>query len=164
MPDNYRYAGYLYWLDPEIGTERIQYETEGQIDSTPTVTDQSVYFGTTEGAFHKMSTAGSAIWDIQLRKDARIESSAVSDGERVYVTSTQLRNGSVLHALNTTTGEEWWRFDLPADSPRDLAYDMMLEYGPVVELHILSETTFERHQQEGHPIVKSVVTEGRTYA
>ncbi|SEP17216.1 Nucleotidyltransferase domain-containing protein [Halogranum amylolyticum] len=54
--------------------------------------------------------------------------------------------------------------DIIADSLRDLAYDVMLEYGPVVELHILSETAFERHQHEGNPFIRSVVTGGRSYA
>ena len=54
--------------------------------------------------------------------------------------------------------------DATADSLRDLAYDVMLEYGPVVELHILDETTFERHQREGNPFIQNVVAEGRSYA
>jgi predicted nucleotidyltransferase len=65
----------------------------------------------------------------------------------------------VLVVLNDGADE-----DVTADSLRDLAYDTMLEYGPVVELHILSETTFERHQHEGHPFIRNVVTEGRSYA
>ncbi|WP_255197179.1 nucleotidyltransferase domain-containing protein [Halorarius litoreus] len=54
--------------------------------------------------------------------------------------------------------------DAVADSLRDLAYDTMLEYGPVVELHILSETAFERHRHEGNPFIRNIVTEGRSYA
>lgn len=51
-----------------------------------------------------------------------------------------------------------------ADSLRDIALDVMIEYGPAVELHILSETTFERHKQENNPFIRTVVTEGRSYA
>ena len=54
--------------------------------------------------------------------------------------------------------------DATADSLRDLAYDVMLEYGPVVELHVFDEATFERYQREGNPFIKNVVTEGRSYA
>ncbi|MDS0295358.1 nucleotidyltransferase domain-containing protein [Halogeometricum luteum] len=54
--------------------------------------------------------------------------------------------------------------DAAADSLRDIAYDVMLECGPVVELHILSEAAFERHQHEGNPFIRNVVTEGRSYA
>ena len=51
-----------------------------------------------------------------------------------------------------------------ADSLRDIALDVMIEYGPAVELHILSETTFERYRREQNPFIKNVLTEGRSYA
>ncbi|ODR80194.1 nucleotidyltransferase [Haladaptatus sp. W1] len=54
--------------------------------------------------------------------------------------------------------------DATADSLRDIALDVIIEYGPAVELHILSETTFDRHQREGNPFIRNVVTEGRSYA
>ncbi|MEZ3117484.1 nucleotidyltransferase domain-containing protein [Halobaculum sp. MBLA0147] len=51
-----------------------------------------------------------------------------------------------------------------ADRLRDLAYDVMIEYGPVVELHVLSVSTFEQYQREGNPFVERVISEGRVYA
>ncbi|MWG33791.1 nucleotidyltransferase domain-containing protein [Halomarina oriensis] len=54
--------------------------------------------------------------------------------------------------------------DTVAESLRDLAYDVMLEYGPVVELHILDESTFDAYRREGHPFVRRVLTEGQSYA
>ena len=54
--------------------------------------------------------------------------------------------------------------DAVAESLRDIAYDVMLEHGPVVELHILDEPTFERHRREGNPFVRNVLKEGRSYA
>ncbi|WP_435181159.1 nucleotidyltransferase domain-containing protein [Halorussus sp. AFM4] len=51
-----------------------------------------------------------------------------------------------------------------ADSLRDIAYDVMLEHGPVVELHVLSESTFARYREEGNPFVRNAVAEGRSYA
>jgi predicted nucleotidyltransferase len=53
--------------------------------------------------------------------------------------------------------------DVTADSLRDLALDVTIEYGPAVELHILSETTFARYRREGNPFIRNVVTEGRSY-
>lgn len=50
-----------------------------------------------------------------------------------------------------------------ADALRDIALDVMIEYGPVVELHILSESTFDRYQREGNPFIRNAVTEGRSY-
>ena len=55
-------------------------------------------------------------------------------------------------------------YDATADALRDVAYDVMLEYGPVVELHILAESTFTRHQRDGNPFVRRVIAEGRSYA
>ena len=40
----------------------------------------------------------------------------------------------------------------------------MIEYGPVVELHILSESTFNRYQREGNPFIRNVVTESQSYS
>jgi predicted nucleotidyltransferase len=51
-----------------------------------------------------------------------------------------------------------------ADGLRDIAYDVMLEYGPVVELHILSTSTFEQYQREDNPFIQNVITTGRSYA
>lgn len=54
--------------------------------------------------------------------------------------------------------------DAVTDSLRDIAYDVMLDVGPLVELHILDESTFERYRREGHPFVRNVLDEGRSYA
>jgi|AntRauMinimDraft_3_1070383.scaffolds.fasta_scaffold00680_5 predicted nucleotidyltransferase len=56
------------------------------------------------------------------------------------------------------------RYEEVADSLRDLAYDVMLEHGPLVELHILDEDEFERHRREGNPFVQNVLNEGQSYA
>lgn len=45
----------------------------------------------------------------------------------------------------------------------DIAYDIMLEYGPVVELHILSESEFDQALHRGNPFIRRVVSEGRSY-
>lgn len=49
-----------------------------------------------------------------------------------------------------------------ADALRAIAYDVMLEYEPVVELHILSGTKFE-HAQD-NPFIQNVIHDGRAYA
>lgn len=47
------------------------------------------------------------------------------------------------------------------DRLRDIVYDVMLEYGPVVEVHTLARSAFERRRD--HPFVRRVVDEGRAY-
>lgn len=51
-----------------------------------------------------------------------------------------------------------------ADELRDVAYDVMLEFGPVVEVHVLSRAAFERRREQGNPFVRNVLREGRSYA
>lgn len=51
-----------------------------------------------------------------------------------------------------------------ADALRDLAYDVMLEYGPVVELHILSKSAFVESRDRGNPFLETVLREGRAHA
>lgn len=51
-----------------------------------------------------------------------------------------------------------------ADHLRDVAYDVMLDYGPVVEVHVVSESRFEAQRERGHPFIRAVVREGRSYA
>lgn len=51
-----------------------------------------------------------------------------------------------------------------ADVLRDLAYDVMLEFGPVVELHVFSESEFEHSRKQGNPFIQHAVHEGRSYA
>lgn len=54
--------------------------------------------------------------------------------------------------------------DATADSLRDIALDVMIEYGPVVELHILLEAAFDRYKREGNPFIRNAITEGQSYA
>lgn len=45
----------------------------------------------------------------------------------------------------------------------DIAYDVMLEFGPVVELHLLTRRRFETLRDRQNPFVQNVVREGRSY-
>ncbi|RBI60060.1 nucleotidyltransferase domain-containing protein [halophilic archaeon] len=49
-----------------------------------------------------------------------------------------------------------------ADGLRDLAYDVQLDYGVVVSVHIQSTERFT--QRQNHPFIKRVLAEGRSYA
>jgi predicted nucleotidyltransferase len=49
------------------------------------------------------------------------------------------------------------------DALHGLAYDVMLAYGPVVELHVLTESAFEE-ARDRNPFVRRAVSEGRSYA
>lgn len=49
------------------------------------------------------------------------------------------------------------------DRLRAIAYDVMLEYGPVVEVHVLARSEFERRREQEHPFVLRVLRDGRSY-
>ena len=49
------------------------------------------------------------------------------------------------------------------ESLHEIAPDVMLEYGPAIELDVLSENTFERPRQERNPFVQNVLSEGQSY-
>jgi predicted nucleotidyltransferase len=50
-----------------------------------------------------------------------------------------------------------------AEELRDIALDVMIEYGPVVELHVLSDATFTRYRREGNPFIRNVISQGQSY-
>jgi predicted nucleotidyltransferase len=50
------------------------------------------------------------------------------------------------------------------DELRDVAYDVMLAFGPVVELHIFTEREFDSHLRRGNPFVENALSEGESYA
>lgn len=45
---------------------------------------------------------------------------------------------------------------------RDIAYDVMVEHGPVVEVHVLPASEFERRRD--HPFFRRALREGEVYA
>lgn len=47
------------------------------------------------------------------------------------------------------------------DELRDVAYDVMIDHGPVVEVHVVTRSTFERRRD--HPFVRRVRRGGRVY-
>ena len=86
--------------------------------------------------------------------------------EELYVFGSTVRGearglASDVDVLVVLDDADW---ETTADGMRDIAYDVMLEYGPVVDLHILSTSTFERYQREDSPFIQNVVTTGRSYA
>lgn len=53
--------------------------------------------------------------------------------------------------------------DAVTEELRDIALDVMIEYGPVVELHVLSKATFTRYRREGNPFIRNVMTQGHSH-
>jgi predicted nucleotidyltransferase len=53
--------------------------------------------------------------------------------------------------------------DAVVEALEDAAYDAMLEHDPVVEVHVLTRSEFERRRERGDPLVRRVLHEGRSY-
>lgn len=47
------------------------------------------------------------------------------------------------------------------DALRDIAYDVMIDHGPVVEVHTVSASTFEKRREQ--PFVRNVMRDGEVY-
>jgi hypothetical protein len=43
-----------------------------------------------------------------------------------------------------------------------VAYEVMLEFGPVVEVHVLPRSRFDACRQGGHPFVRQILREGES--
>lgn len=99
-------AGLLYALDKETGQPQwsVPFSTDGQIWSTPAVSNGIVYIGTLSGAVHAVRIGdrqGTEIW--RFNAEAGIGSVTVVDGV-VYATSFDQR----LYALDAATGAARW--------------------------------------------------------
>lgn len=96
------YAGELGFDDPDVGWS---YETCGQVLSSPSVVDGSVYFGSDDGYLYGLeSSTGTARWRTQL--DGPIDCSPAIHENTVYVGT----RGNSFYALDAGSGEKVWRF------------------------------------------------------
>lgn len=104
---------FLYAVDRQTGQELWRFKTEGYVESSVTVVDGVVYFGSNDRYLYAVdSHSGQMKW--QLKTFGRITSSPAVTDERVYITSHD-RN---LYAVDRHTGQEIWRFttDWPISS------------------------------------------------
>lgn len=99
-------AGDIIAFDTADGSEIWRVELDAPAETTPTVSDGTVYVTDTGGTLHAVRTAdGRERWTADIGEPARGTAAAVAEDE-VYVGTT-----SGLHSL-TTTGEIRWQFDL----------------------------------------------------
>ena len=117
------------------------------------------------------------------RKTARkqLSADAHADAAAAFIERVRSKHGSQIIELyvfgSTVRGEAHGRSsdvdvlvvveenDRPRldESLRDIALDAMLEYDPAIELHVLSETTFERYRRVGNPFIQNILAEGKSY-
>lgn len=94
----------LYARDLASGKVYWTFNTFSPIDAPPTVTEDRVYFGTSEGIMRSLDLDGKLLWQFQARSEI-LSSPVVKDG-KVFFSSADDR----LHALSAATGERLWSY------------------------------------------------------
>jgi len=85
------------------GEEIWSFETGGEVVSSPTVVDGTVYVGSSDGNLYSIDAGtGDEVWSFET--DGTVSSPIVVDGT-LYVGS------DALYALDIESGEEVWRFE-----------------------------------------------------
>lgn len=95
----------------------------------------------------------------------RIKDRSIPDIESIYVFGSTAR-GEAAGLSSDVDVLVVFASDLDPeleDDVRELAYDIMLEYGPVVEVHTMSAASFTAKLQAGHPFVQRIVADGDRY-
>ena len=94
-----------YWA----GTLLWRYETGGNGDSAPTVSNGAVYVGSWNGHIHALDAAtGDILWQNQVNREGSPDSSPAVSGGIVYVGSWE----GHIYALDAATGDLLWRYQV----------------------------------------------------
>ena len=113
--------GFLYAIGLEMGGLLWRFETDGvsntsaefgfdrkTIQSSPSVVDGTVYFGSRDGGTYAIDASSRKLrWRYDHTTPWVISSPAISDGSMFSGTS----DGLYVHSLSIETGEENWRFE-----------------------------------------------------
>ena len=114
MVDGEVYAGswdgYVYALDSETGNLRWRYETSDIVSGTLKVVDGIVYVGAGPGVYALRASTGELIWISRI--NGLVSFSPLLFGEVLYVGSV----AGFLYALDSSTGEELWRYKANEES------------------------------------------------
>jgi len=105
--------GNLYAIDSSTGELLWEFQTGDWIVSSPMVKGNTVYVGSSNGLYAVNTGDGTERWKLSLPRDdefsrPRFSSSPIATDDVVYAAST---NG-VLYALDTSNGEEFWRYTI----------------------------------------------------
>jgi len=118
--------GHIYALDCEDGNPKWKYQTNGQIDSTPTIVSDMLYVGSDDGAIYALTAdRGEVVWYFQTH--GRVKSSPVVVNGILYIGSY---DGGI-YAIDVETGNLKWRYqtnDIINSSPR--VFDGVVFLGP----------------------------------
>jgi len=177
----------LHAADTESGERKWRFTESGLVSSSPTVIDEKVYFGSSDGNLYALDTgSGDKIWNITLEETLKMSYSLPGNGstevnttlregvrssptvanKRVYVGSGSYSNDGSLHAVNAETGEKIWEFSKPergiASSPT--VVDGIVYVGSLDGKLYAVDTGDDNADSEGSRVIQGVLGHHDTYA
>ncbi|MBW7864832.1 MAG: PQQ-binding-like beta-propeller repeat protein [Candidatus Hydrogenedens sp.] len=98
-------AGVLYCLDAATGAEQWRAPGVERSDSTPSVSEKAIVFGSCAGALHVRSPEnGESLFDIKIEGDGQVAGGVALDGVLAYAGA----RGGMMIAADTETGAILW--------------------------------------------------------
>lgn len=94
----------LYATDLATGKAYWTFNSKYPVEAPPTVTDDRVCFGTSDGIMRCLDLEGKLLWQFQARSEI-LSSPVIKDG-KLYFSSSDDR----LYGLNASTGERLWTY------------------------------------------------------
>jgi outer membrane protein assembly factor BamB len=96
--------GHFYATDLASGKVYWEFNAKAPIEAAPTVTDDKVCFGASDGKMRCLDLEGRLLWEFQARSE--ILSAPIVSGDKVLFSSSDDR----IHALNAAKGERLWTY------------------------------------------------------
>jgi serine/threonine-protein kinase len=146
-----------------VGTLKWSFTTDAPIQSSPTVVDNTVYFGSQDFNLYALDTdTGSIRW--KFKTGSFVDSSPTVVGGVVYFGS----NDGYFYALDAKTGKEFWKFSTGQRIKSSAAVaDGMVFFGSNnYSLYALDARTGERiwrHRTRGYVLASPAVANGIIY-
>lgn len=128
--------GYFYAADLASGKTYWKFNAKAPIEAAPTVTDDKVCFGASDGVMRCLDLEGKLLWEFQARSEI-LSAPVVKDG-RVLFSSSDDR----IHSLNGETGERLWSYSrgtYKTVTPRVYASPALSDKGNI--FHLFSDGT-----------------------
>lgn len=128
--------GKVYALDIQTACEKWNYQTGGQVESSPAVYGDSVIVGSKDGFVYSLDRAnGNLEWRFNAK--AQIVTSPKVDGGKVYV----IADSGTLYVLLSSTGEKLFEYDEGTVGRITPALDANNVYVPLEYVYAFSRST-----------------------
>jgi len=96
--------GYFYASDLASGKVYWKFNAKAPIEAAPTVTDEKVCFGASDGKMRCLDLEGKLLWEFQARSEI-LSAPIIKDGKVLFSSSDDR-----IHALNAANGVRLWTY------------------------------------------------------